>query len=280
MDKHWSTVVTPNTGMFDIPVNEIIQYRGLIWTLVKRNYQVQYKQTIMGPFWLVFGLIINTGVFSLIFGYIGNFSSDGSPYFLFYMTGAIIWGFFSDCFHANANVLLEYNFLFSKVYFPRLIVPVSNYLFNLIRTGIKLIVLFVTWGICKYLGMANVDYWGLLFLVPAILIAGVMGTAGGLLIASSTVKYRDFAHLTGAMMTFLMYCSPVIYSINQLPGWLQNFVLVNPISSLVEVFRVGLTGIGIIHWWALLYSVLFTIVLMIIAVLTFNQTEKDFIDII
>lgn len=135
--KNWKTIIEPKTKLLDIPLKELWHYRGLIQVLVKRNYQVQYKQTILGPFWMIIGPIISSGLFSFIFGYVGNFSSDGIPYFLFYMSANTLWGYFSGCVYGNSSVFLSNAYLFGKVYFPRMVVPVSNVLFELIRFMIQ-----------------------------------------------------------------------------------------------------------------------------------------------
>jgi len=280
MSDNWSTIVTPKTKLFDFPFKELKQYKGLIFTLVKRNYEVQYKQTILGPLWMVFGLIFNSGIFSFIFGYVGNFSSDGTPYFLFYMSGSIIWDLFSACFAGNTNLFQDNAYLFGKVYFPRMVVPVSNSLFQVFKTSIKFLVCLVVWAIFMFRGETHFAGFYVLMLLPVSIIAIIMGTSIGIIVACMTIKYRDFSHLTGIAMTLLLYASPVMYSINTLPEWLQKLVLINPMSSIIEIFRIGLTGTGTIHWWALLYSVIFTFVVSILGLVLFNQTEKTFIDLV
>lgn len=280
MSDTWTTVITPKTKLFDIPLRELKQYRGLIYTLVKRNYEVQYKQTILGPLWMIFGLIFNSGIFSFIFGYVGNFSSDGTPYFLFYMSGSIVWDLFSACFGSNTGVFMDNAYLYGKVYFPRLVVPIANSCFQVFKTFIKFLVCVVVWAIFMFRGETSFSGFGVLLFVPASLIAILMGTAAGLIIASMTVKYRDFSHLTGIAMTLLLYASPVMYSINTLPEWLQKLVLINPMSSVIEMFRFAMTGDGIIHWWAVIYSFIFSLVVGLVGLVMFNQTEKTFIDLV
>lgn len=280
MSDNWTTVITPKTKLFDIPIRELRQYRGLIYTLVKRNYEVQYKQTVLGPLWMVFNLVFNSGIFAFIFGYVGNFSSDGTPYFLFYMTGNIIWDLFASCFTSNTGVFIENAYLYGKVYFPRLVIPISNACFQVFRTVIKYIVCICVWIVFFVRGEATFSGFGTLLVIPASLIAILLGTASGLIIACLTIKYRDFSHMVGLGLTLLMYASPVMYSINTLPAWLQKLVLVNPISAVVEMFRFAMTGDGVIHWWAVLYSVAVSLIVGLIGLVMFNQTEKTFIDLV
>lgn len=280
MSKNWTTVIEPKVPLFRVPVKEIIKYRELVWTLVKRNYEVQYKQTILGPLWLIFSLIINSGIFSFVFGYVGKFSSDGTPYFLFYMTGSVVWDFFISCFGSNTGVLLENSYLFGKVYFPRLIMPIANILFNSIRVGIKFIVTMVAWLFFYLAGDAQMIGAKILFVIPIAFLMSMLGTAMGLIVSCITIKYRDFAHMVGLLTTVMMYVSPVIYSPSQLPEFIQGMVYINPVSSFVEVFRYCVLGTGEINAIALLYSTIFTLVLTMVAIVLFNQTEKDFIDII
>lgn len=280
MSKNWTTIIEPKVPLFKIPVREIIKYRELVWTLVKRNYEVQYKQTILGPLWLIFSLIISSGLFSFVFGYVGNFSSDGTPYFLFYITGSVVWDFFFTCFTSNTGVLLENSYIYGKVYFPRLIMPIANVLFNAIRVGIKLIVALFVWLFFYMHGEANMLGFKLIFVIPIGFMMAMLGTAMGLIVSCMTIKYRDFSHIVTLLTTIMMYVSPVVYSPSQLPAKVQNLVYINPVSSYVEAFRYCIVGNGELHYGALLYSTVFTLVLTVISVVLFNQTEKDFIDII
>ena len=280
MEKEWSTVIEPKAPLFSIPVREIIKYRELVWTLVKRNYEVQYKQTILGPLWLIFNLIINSGIFSFVFGYVGNFDTDGTPYFLFYMAGSVVWDFFANCFTSNTSVLMDNSYLFGKVYFPRLIMPISNILFNVIRNGIKFLVTLCVWLAFYLNGDVEMISIRIIGILPLALLAGVLGAALGMIVSCLTIKYRDFTHVTGIAITVLMYLSPVMYTTNQLPEAIRSFVYINPMSSLVEAFRYCVIASGQINYMALLYSIVFTIIAGAVAVVVFNQTEKDFIDII
>lgn len=278
--KEWMTVIKPKTGIWDWPVKEIWKYRGLIRSLVKRNYEIQYKQTVLGPFWLILGQIFSTGLFSLVFGYVGKFSSEGIPYFLFFMTGNVLWSFFSGCVQSNATVFGGNAYLFGKVYFPRLIVPLANGIFELLRFGIQFLVCLCVW--LFFLWRGEVPFMGsfLLLLPLMVLEAGLLGTAMGMIVSSLTTKYRDLIHMLNFGMQILMYVSPILYPISQLPEGAQNFLLLNPLASMVEAFRYCLTGSGMLRVGCLIYSMGFAIGLWLVSVVLFNQTEKTFIDIV
>lgn len=279
MEK-WKTIIEPKTKLFNLPFRELWQYRGLIFMLVKRNYEIQYKQTILGPGWMIINPILSSGLFSLVFGYVGNFSSDGIPYFLFCMSATVIWNYFAGCVNSNTSIFLSNAYLFGKVYFPRMVVPISNVLFELIRFLVQFIVCCIVW--CYYFIKGQVVFtgWRLLWLPFLVIETALIGMAIGMIISSLTTKYRDLTHLVGFGMQLLMYIAPVLYPISDLPNFLQKIVLINPMSSVVEAFRFAMTGCGDIHWNALLYSIMFALFVSFGSMILFNQTEKTFIDIV
>lgn len=278
--KKWKTIIEPKGKLFDIPIFEIWNYRSLVYMLVKRNYQVQYKQTILGPLWIFASPILSSGLFSFVFGYVGGFSSDGIPYFLFYMSASILWTYFYGCVTDNMSVFFNNSYLFGKVYFPRLVVPVSNMIFNFIRFLIQLCVCFCVWMFFFFKGQVEFMGWYLLLAPLLIFLTGLLGTSIGLIVTSLTTKYRDLSHLVNFGLQVLMYVSPVLYPVSQLPKFLQPIVRLNPITSIMEAFRYCITGSGLIHWLSLLYSLIFTIVILVFSLVLFNRTEKTFIDII
>ncbi|MBP3260903.1 ABC transporter permease, partial [Pseudobutyrivibrio sp.] len=211
---------------------------------------------------------------------VGNFATDGTPYFLFYMTGSVVWDFFANCFTSNTSVLMDNSYLFGKVYFPRLIMPISNILFNAVRNGIKFLVTLCVWLVFYLNGDVALLSFRLIGIVPLALLAGVMGASLGMIVSCLTIKYRDFTHVTGIAITVLMYISPVMYTTDQLPEVVRRFVYINPMSAIIEAFRYCIVSTGHVNYGALGYSIVFTIGVSLIALVFFNQTEKDFIDII
>ena len=278
--REWQYTIEPKTRLLDLPLKEIWQYRGMIYMLVKRNYQIQYKQTILGPFWMILAPVFSSGLFSFVFGYVGQFSSDGIPYFLFYLSASVLWGFFAGCVERNTSIFLDNAYLFGKVYFPRMVVPLANVLFEWVRFLIQFLVccgaaLFFGWK-----GQAAFTGKYLLLLPFLVLEAGFLGMAVGMIVSSLTTRYRDLSHLVNPGMQLLMYASPVLYPMSQLPGALQKVVLLNPVSPLIEAFRYCMTGSGTIHWGYLGCSTACTCILLLGSMILFNQTEKTFIDIV
>lgn len=248
--------------------------------LFKRNYSLQYKQTILGPFWMIFNVIFNTGVFTLVFSYVGKMASDGVPYFLFCLSGTVVWNLFSSCFFGNTHVLMENSYLFGKVYFPRLIVPLANLLFCIVRGLLQFLVCAVAWIV--FLARGEIAFTGLklLGIIPIFLLTSVMGTAIGLILSALTVKYRDFDHLSSVAMSALMYISPMLYPTSQLPSILKNVVYLNPMSSFIADFRYCLTGAGTIYIPGTVYGVLFTVFVTVLGLILYGRAERNFIDIV
>lgn len=278
--KQWKTIIRPKTKLLDLPIKEIWQYRGLIFMLVKRNYEIQYKQTILGPGWMIINPILSSGLFSLIFGYVGNFSSNGMPYFLFCLSATIIWNYFAGCVTSNSGIFMSNAYLFGKVYFPRMVVPISNVLFEFVRFFVQFVVCWLVWLYYFVKGQVIFTGWYCLGVPLLIIETAFLGMAIGMIVSSLTTKYRDLTHLVGFGMQLLMYLAPVLYPISDLPGFLQKIVLINPMASIVEAFRFAMTGGGDIHPYALVYSTVFTIIVSFGGMILFNQTEKTFIDIV
>ena len=280
MEKTWRTTIGSKPKLWNVDFKEIWQYKSLIWMLFKRNYSLEYKQTILGPFWMIFNVVFNTGVFTLVFGYVGKMASDGVPYFLFCLSGTVVWNLFSSCFYGNTRVLMENSYLFGKVYFPRLIVPLSNLLFCIVRGLLQFMVCAIAWIFFFIRGEIAFTGFKLLGIIPIFLMSAIMGTAIGLILSALTVKYRDFNHLTSVAMSALMYISPMLYPTSQLPSILKNIVYLNPMSSFIEDFRYCLTGTGGIYIPGTIYGVVFTIVVTILGLIMYGRAEKSFIDIV
>ncbi len=280
MEKTWRTVIGDKPKLWDIDFREVWQFRSLITMLFKRNYSIQYKQTILGPLWMILSVIFNSGVLTLVFGYVGKISSDGIPYFLFCLSGNVIWGLFSSCLSGNTRVLADNAYIFGKVYFPRVVVPLSNILLSMTKCFLQMIVCFAVLIVFILQGEVNFTGLKMLGIIPMFLLAAIMGTSLGIIISSMTVKYRDFEHLTGAVLAGLMYLSPVLYPTSQLSPMIRQFMYFNPMSSVVEAFRYCLTETGTIFVPGIVYAVIFTVVVTISGLILFSRTEKSFIDIV
>ena len=279
-DSEWSIVIKPKTGWLDINLKEISQYRNLILMLVKRNLSSQYKQTILGPLWYLIQPILTTVLFTIIFGRIANVSTEGVPQFLFFMSGNIAWLFFSTCLTSISNTFAGNAVVLSKVYFPRLIIPISTVIFSLIIFASQLL-LFICFLLYYYLigETINPNLW-LLAIPLLVLQMSILGMGFGIIISSLTTKYRDLAVLVSFGVQLWMYVTPVVYPASELSKSMRKLIMLNPMSPLIEIFRHAFLGCGqvdIVNW---ITSILITVFVLAIGVILFSRVEKNFIDTI
>ena len=275
----YTTKIQAQRPWYDLRLEEVWRYRDLIWLLTKRSFQISYKQTILGPLWLFLNPLITSVIYTIVFGKIAGIQTDGVPGLLFYLTSTAIWGFFSACVTGNAFVFTSNAYLFGKVYFPRLTVPVSQILAALIRLLIQmLIILFILMYYCVF-GELRPSF-GAWLLVPLILLElGVMGMSLGIIVSSMTTKYRDLSVLVGFGMNLWMFVTPVIYPFSQIPsGWIRTAAQVNPVTPLIELFRNAILGTGEIMMDACLWSLVFTLITAFVGLVIFNRVERTFMD--
>ena len=280
INNKWDLIITSHRGWFEFHLREIWQYRDLLKIYIRRNIITQYKQTILGPLWIIIPPVLTTLVFTVIFGNIANISTDGLPKPLFYMAGIITWNYFSTVLTSTSNSLAGNAGIFGKVYFPRIMIPLATIISSLLRYFIQLI-LFI--GFMGYFLINNPNsieiQFQLLWLLPVfIIIMGLQGLGFGLLFSALTAKYRDIRFLIGFGVRLLMYASPVIFPLSMVPEKYKWIILANPMSAVIESFRYIFLGVGQISSNAILYSISFTGTLLVLGLLIFNQTEKDFID--
>jgi len=233
----WDLIIRPQRAWWDLRLGELWRYRDLVGLLVWRDFVAQYKQTVLGPLWYVINPIISSVVFTIIFGNIANLSTDGLPPFLFYMAGNTIWGYFSNCLIGTSNTFVANAGIFGKVYFPRLIIPISVLISNLISFGIRfgMFILFVLYFM--FSGSDVQPSWYILLMpVLLILMAGI-GLGLGIIISSLTTKYRDLQQMLVFGIQLIMYASPVIYPLSTVPVQWRWLLLVNPLTPIIEVFR-------------------------------------------
>ena len=277
----WDLVITPHRGWLELHLDGIWQYRDLLWIFIKRNIVTQYKQTILGPFWLFIQPVITTIVFTVIFGNIAQLSTDGLPKPLFYLSGVVAWNYFSTCFTGTSNSLSGNAGLFGKVYFPRIIAPLATVVSSLVRFFIQFILfLGLLVYYIKIIGYTqlSLNAFHILYFPLLILIMGFMGLGFGLVLSSLTVKYRDLRYLMSFGVRLLMYASPVIFPLSMVPEEYLPILLANPMTSVIEAFRSMTLGQGSFDFPGLAYSVFFTISLLFVGLLLFNRIEKNFID--
>ena len=276
--EQWDEVIKPKNRLFDIHLGELWRYRDLLMLFVKRDFVSLYKQTILGPLWYLIQALLTTITFTLIFGKVAKLPTDGVPQVLFYMAGIVCWSYFSQCLMKTSNTFVTNASIFGKVYFPRMAVPVSIIISNLVGFLIQLL-MFLCFLFYFYLqGMpVHLNYALLLFPILIILMAG-MGLGLGIIISSLTTKYRDLQNLVVFGVQLLMYATPVIFPLSFFGGKLRTIVLLNPMTSIVETFKFAFLGSGTFSWAYLGYSACFTIIILFIGVLLFNKVEKSFMD--
>lgn len=279
MDNQWTTVIKPKTKLLDLNLKELWQYRDLIVMFVKRDFKTMYKQTVLGPLWIIINPVLTTVMFTIVFGGIANISTDGMPQFVFYMAGNTIWAYFSTCLTKTANTFINNAAVFGKVYFPRLVTPISTVLSGLINFFVQfaLFLIFVIY----YAFQGNVQPNIYILLTPFLLIMLAMLALGfGIIISSLTTKYRDLAILVTFGVQLWMYATPVVYPISQIPLKWRNLMLLNPVAPITETFRYAFLGSGTIPWFYLGISVITTLVVLFLGIILFNKVQKTFMDTI
>lgn len=278
MSDNWTTVITPKESLFRLNLRELWDYRDLFTLFVKRDMITQYKQTILGPAWFFIQPALTTVMFIVVFGGIAKIPTDGLPQPLFYLAGIVCWQYFSDCLSKTSNTFANNQHIFGKVYFPRLIVPLSTVTSNLLRMGIQFTLFAAVYIVYLAMGakVAPTPYILLLPLLIAILAGLALGF--GIIISSLTTKYRDLTILFTFIVQLWMYATPVIYPLSAMPANRQWLMVLNPVTSLIEAFKLGTLGTGTFHWAWLGYSFGFTVVLLLAGIVVFNRVERSFMD--
>lgn len=276
--EDWSLIIRPQRRWFDLRLGELWQYRDLINLFVRRDFVSVYKQTILGPLWYLIQPILTTVIFTIIFGRIARLSTDGLPPFIFYMSGTVIWGYFADCLTKTSNTFITNAQLFGKVYFPRLAVPISILISNLIAFAIQFI-MFIGFVIYFLLTGSQIqpNIWILFTPVLLILMAG-LGLGFGIIVSSLTTRYRDLRFLVTFGVQLWMYLTPVIYPVSSIPARFQPLIQANPLTPIVETFRHAFLGSGEVNLLNLSYSAGFMLVVLVIGVVLFNRIEATFMD--
>lgn len=278
-EEKFSNEIKPQSALIDLKLREIWRYRDLVKMFVKRDLVTLYKQTILGPLWYLIQPILTTVVFTVIFGKVAKIPTEGLPPILFYLAGITAWNYFAESFKKTSDTFKQNQNIFGKVYFPRVIMPLSVVISSLLKFGIQLI-LFIGFIIYFwYKGVNIMPIWDMMWLIPFLLLMmGFLGLGFGMIISSLTTKYRDLVFLIQFGIQLLMYTTPVIYPLSSIPEKYRWIIEVNPVSSIIETFRLIFLGEGTFSWNSLLYSVVFTVVLMFFAMIAFNKTEKNFMD--
>lgn len=278
MEEKWTTIIKPKTGWFELNIKEVWKYRDLIWLFVKRNISVQYKQTILGPIWFIINPLMTTIIYTVVFGSIAGFSTDGVPHFAFYLCSTVIWQYFASCVNNTSNTFTSNAGIFGKVYFPRLTMPISTVLYALVNFVVVFIMCIIT--IVVYMCRENKIYpTGYVALIPFLVIqTAMLGLGVGIIVSSLTTKYRDLVVLVSFGVQLWMYATPVVYSSSQLPEYLKRIVMLNPMSPILNNFRYAMLGCGTfeLFYWGI--SILVTLLILALGILLFNRVEKTFMD--
>lgn len=273
---HWE--ISAEHSLLDLKLKDTWEYRDLLWLLVRRDFVSLYKQTILGPLWYIIQPVLTTVMFTLVFGKIAGISTDGLPGPLFYMAGITLWNYFADCFLKNSNVFRDNAGVFGKVYFPRLVVPFSIIISNMVRFGIQLLLFCCFAGYYALQGtVLHPNSYALLFPVLVVLTAA-MGLGAGMIVSALTTKYRDLSFLVSFGMQLLMYATTVIYPLASAPEKYKWLIAANPMTAIIETFRYGFLGKGSFDWGMLGYAALFALVALLAGIIVFNKVEKRFID--
>ena len=280
-DKEWTTVIKPKTGLLDLRLKEIWQYKDLIFMFLKRNFNSAYKQTVLGPLWFLITPLLSSSMHTLVFGKIANISTDGVPQFLFYLCSNAGWSYFSGCLTSTAGTFTGNAGLFGKVYFPRLVSPITSVIYGLLSFSIQLLLVAVAMVIFAYRGTIIIPNPSIILLPLLVIQMALLGLGVGIIISSITTKYRDLSILVGFGMQLWMYATPVVYPVSQvvsLNGMLEKLIMLNPVSPIINNFRYVILGSGRFEWYYWGISWIVTAVVLFAGLIIFNRIEKTFMD--
>ena len=278
VDKNWDLEIKPKRHIFDINFKEIWDYRDLLMMFVKRDIVTVYKQTVLGPVWFFIQPIMTMFVYIFVFGNIAGISTDGIPKALFYLSGIVLWNYFSESFTQTSDTFAQNAQIFGKVYFPRLIMPMSKVVSGLIKFAIQSSLFFALYSF--YLLTTDVLHPNITILITPLLVllmAG-MGFGFGIIFSSLTTKYRDLKFLIQFGIQLLMYATPIIYPMSTIPEKMRFYLELNPIAHIIEAFKFAFLGAGEFSVGGIVYASIFTITTLILGVLIFNKTEQSFMD--
>lgn len=278
ISEHWDLVIEGKSSLLDLQLEEVWRYRDLLLMFVKRDFVAFYKQTILGPFWFFLQPLFTTIIFTFIFGNLAGLSTDGLPQPLFYLAGITAWNYFSECLTKTSTVFKENANIFGKVYFPRLIMPLSIVASNLVRFGVQMI-LFL--GMMAYFWVTGTPLkltWAIFLFPLLVVLMAMLGLGLGLIITAMTTKYRDLTFLVNFGVQLMMYLTTVIYPLSSAPDRYRFWLELNPMTAIIESFRLAFLGQGTVSARSLGYSIASTLVILLLGIVIFNKTERTFVD--
>jgi lipopolysaccharide transport system permease protein len=274
----WDLYIKPKSGWFNIEIGEIFRYKDLITLFVKRDFVTFYKQTILGPLWYIIQPLFNTLVFTLIFGKVAKIPTDGLPPFLFYLSGTVVWSYFSHCLNETSNTFTTNAEVFGKVYFPRIAVPISVALTAVFQFLIQFAIFLGFLSYFWYKG-SNINPTIYIITLPLIVLhMAILSIGFGMMISALTAKYRDLAFAMSFMIQLWMYLTPIVYPLSQVPEKYRLFILINPMTAVVESFRGAFLGVNSITPQELLFSIFLSILFFISGIVIFSRVERTFMD--
>jgi ABC transporter, permease protein len=275
----YTTIIKPKGKLFEIDFKEIWRYRDLLVMFIKRDIVTQYKQTILGPTWYFIQPALTTIMYMVVFGGIAGISTDGLPQPLFYLAGIVLWQYFSECLNKTSATFTQNQHIFGKVYFPRLISPLSNVLSNLVRMSIQFLLFLIVYVYYVAVGVDIMpNTYALLLPLLIVMLAG-LSLGFGIIISSMTTKYRDLTILFTFIVQLWMYATPVIYPLSTITNdKIRMLMGINPLTSIFEAFKYGMLGVGQFSWGGLGYSFGFMVVLLLVGVVVFNKVQRSFMD--
>ncbi|GAB3637396.1 ABC transporter permease [Hymenobacter arcticus] len=277
--EQWTEIIEPQTRLLDLGLRNVWRYRDLVMLFVRRDFVSNYKQTILGPLWFFIQPLLTTLTYYIIFHSVANISTEGMPALLFYMAGITVWNYFSQSLTSVSTVFTTNAAIFGKVYFPRLTMPLSIVLSNLVRFGIQFVLFLLIWA--YYWGTSPVVHpnWAILLTPVLVVLMGLLSLGLGMIFSALTTKYRDLAMLLTFGIQLLMYAAPIIYPLSSVTSpKMRMILLANPMTSVVETFRYGFLGTGTFSWGYLGYSALATVIILALGTIIFNKVEKSFTD--
>ena len=279
--ENFTLEIKPKSKLLDLNLKETWKYKDLLFLFVRRDFVAIYKQTVLGPLWFFIQPILTSLMQMLIFFKVARLPVDGMPPLVFYLSGNVMWQYFSSCLTMTSNTFRGNAGIFGKVYFPRIITPLSMVLSQLLKFGVQFALFLAVWIFYLVIGSSEIPMlptWHIILLPLLIIIMAGLGLGAGMLISALTTKYRDFTFLLTFAVQLMMYATPVIYPLSFVTGTIKKIILLNPMTSIIEAFRYGFTGSGSFNWIHLGYSFGFMVVLMFLGTVVFNRVEKTFMD--
>ena len=275
----WDLVVEPKSSLFSLNFKEVWRYKDLLLLMVRRDFVAYYKQTILGPIWFFLQPLLTTAMYFLIFFKVAKLSTDDVPPMLFYLAGVTVWNYFSESLTKTSDTFIANAAIFGKVYFPRLVIPISIVVSNLMRLGIQFMLFLVFWVYYLLATNAIHPHWDAMLLLPIlILLMACLSLGLGIIFSSLTTKYRDLRFLLGFGIQLMMFATPVVYPLSLASEKYKWLLVANPFTAIIETFRYAFLGKGKFNWMYLGYSALVTIIILLIGTLIFNKVEKTFMD--